>query len=133
MKVNIKIYAYALYESLKQAKTSDFDLLISNFIKLLVQKNILSLADKIFIEFEKIYNEKEGVIDVKVSSAFALTALEKEKVLMVCQKVTGKKINLDEKIDLSLIGGLKLQFGDIVIDDSILARSSNLKNSLLNN
>lgn len=133
MKVDAKIYALALYESIKEAKPKDFDLLISNFVKLLARKNILSYLNKIIAEFEKIYNEKEGIANATVYSALALSEPEKRKLFEALEKMTGKKINLTEKVEKSLIGGLKLQLGDIIIDDSILARISSLKNNLLNN
>ena len=125
MKYSPQQYAQALYESLKDAK--DADLVFRNFYGLLVRNNDLKLLSKIIEKIEEIDKKERGVIEVKVSSVKKLDSNVIEKL----QQIIGKKTDIKEEINPSLIGGLKIQIGDLLIDGSIKAKLNKLRQSLI--
>lgn len=124
MKYSPKQYAQALYESLKEAK--DTALVFRNFYNLLVRNNDLKLLNKIIEKIEEIDKEERGVVEVKISSVKKLDA-------EIIEKLRGliKKAEIKEEVDPSLIGGLKVQIGDLLIDGSIRAKLNKLRQSLI--
>ncbi len=73
----------------------------------------------IVAEYLKIYYEKNQILDVEATFAVEPSELQKKKLIEKLMKKTGKKINLDVKIDKSIIGGGIIKIGDQVTDGSI--------------
>lgn len=126
MRYNPKQYAKALYESLKETKEDEKELVFKNFYTLLVRNNDLKLINKIIEKIEEIDKEERGVVEVEISSVKKL----EEEVIEKLRKLIGKKAEIKEEIDPSLIGGLKIQIGDLLIDGSIKAKLNKLRRSL---
>jgi F-type H+-transporting ATPase subunit delta len=103
-----------------------------NFLKLLADNNRLSLLPDVLVLF-KFINEQ----DAKVLSADVFTAekLDREQLTSIASslsKRTNKNIKLQQHIDKSLLGGVRIQAGDLVIDGSLKAKLEKLKTELLN-
>ncbi|MFH1459372.1 MAG: F0F1 ATP synthase subunit delta [Candidatus Omnitrophota bacterium] len=80
------------------------------------------LINEIIEEIMKIDKEKFSMVTsekITVSCSFALLDAEKEKLKQVLAQQMDKKIDLDEKIDESIIGGLSVAIGAFVIDGSL--------------
>ncbi len=124
MRYTPKQYARALYESLKEVK--DADLIFKNFYNLLVRNNDLKLLSKIIEKIEEIDKEERGVEEVKISS---VKKIEPEIIEKLRNLI--KNAEIKEEIDPILIGGLKIQIGDLLIDGSIKAKLNKLRQSLI--
>ena len=59
-----------------------------------------------------------------------LTDDEKCRLTVKLQNKLSKRINLIEKIDSQIIGGVRLQYGDVLIDNSIASRIENMTKEL---
>ncbi len=90
-----------------------------SFLKLLVQNNRLILADSIYKLYEAQKAEKEGYIDVDVSTAYAFTKEDEKKFSATLGKELNKVVRLTIQVDKSLIGGFIAKAGDLVIDGSV--------------
>lgn len=101
-----------------------------NFVKLLIDAGRLSLAPYIYKLFEKNRANAEGLVEVEVVSAFPVDSDEKEKLAGIMGKRLGKKIEINTRVDESLIGGVVIRAGDSVIDASIKGRLKQLSNRL---
>lgn len=132
MKINTKNYAIALYQLLKETKGEEFKKVTQNFVNLLAKKRLLSLAPKILADFNNYYNQAEGVIEAKAETAQALSETEIKNLSRRLEKLAGKKIELKNKVNKDLIGGIKLYFADTLIDGSLLARLNSLHKKLTN-
>ena len=102
-----------------------------NLARLIVRKGRTRLAPEIATEFARLSDESQGI-----SHAIAVTAVplsEAERVALVdrLQAQTGKRILLETEVDPSLIGGLRLQIGDKMVDGSTRARLSALRENLV--
>jgi len=102
-----------------------------NFVKLLVQAGRLSLAPLIYKLFEQKRTDAEGIAEVELISAYALDAMEQNKIAEVLAKRIGKKIEVSTSIDNTLIGGAVIRIGDSVIDASVKGHLKQLGNELV--
>lgn len=109
-----KQYAEILHELLEQTKEDNLDEVIKVFANLLKKNNDLKFADKIIENFLS-YKEKE----IYIESAFPLSDNAKKEF-----KKFGE---IKEKINKSLIGGIKIRIDDTLIDGSVNGKLENLK------
>ena len=131
MKINTKAYAIALYETIKETKGEALKSALANFVLLLAKKNLLGASQKILADFERYYNEAEGILTVNAETAKALSAEEKENIIKNLKKITGKEIELAGIVKPELIGGLRLKIGDTLIDGSLQNQLSSLRKKLI--
>jgi F-type H+-transporting ATPase subunit delta len=103
---------------------------ISNFLKLLVQNNRLTLAPTISKLFEAYKAESEGYVDVEVATAYAFSKEEKQSFASALEKTLSKKVRMNVTVDKSLIGGVMVRAGDRVIDGSIKGQLQQLAKRL---
>ncbi len=101
-----------------------------NFVRVLAQNKRLELLPEIRQQFEILKNEREGVIEAQVFSAFELGAAELKDLLARLEKHTGRKVRARVSLDRELIGGVKVVIGDKVIDASARAQLAALESAL---
>jgi F-type H+-transporting ATPase subunit delta len=100
------------------------------FADLLLRKKRLVLVHPICSEFQSIVERVKGLDRAVVVSAVALAADERDRLQRELEKVTGKKIVLETRVDASLIGGAYVRIGDRVIDRSVRNLLTSLSNQL---
>lgn len=104
--------------------------IMSNFMKLLVEKRrILSVPD-IAVLHQKLTDEFMGVKRAVVTAAISLAEDVKQSVQKALEKVTGKKVILNTEEDPSIIGGLVVRAGDMVWDGSVRTQLRDIKEIL---
>lgn len=79
---------------------------------------------KIMREVERIRYEEQGVLEVQVSSAREITTHIEEKVKSL---FGAKETVLNKQLDESLVGGVKIQAQDTLIDLSVRGQLNKLK------
>lgn len=87
-----------------------------------VSRSLAELADK-----------KKGVIRAEVTSAVNLPDSYYERLKAQLERVTGKKISIDRRIDPTILGGVVARIGDRVFDGSLQSRLSEVRQHLLPN
>ena len=105
--------------------------IVKNFFTLLIIKKRIFFIDKIIDEFLKIISFKKGEISAKLISSKKIdekTLLEIEKE--ISENMKGS-IKLNYKIDESLIGGIVLQVGSLMIDTSIKSKLQKYKKTMI--
>lgn len=102
-----------------------------NFVRVLAEKGRLAYLP----EIERIYAEEraasEGRSQVEVRSAFELNDEQKSHITSAMAKRLGTDVSLSVEVDDSLIGGVVIRAGDMVIDASLRGRMNRLTNSLI--
>lgn len=101
-----------------------------NFIHQLTQNKRLSVLPDVAVLFEKLLAEHQRKQDVTVTSAFELSTAEKDKLKLALAKKLGKEVNLQSHVDKSLIGGVVIRAGDMVIDSSVRGQLQQLSQAL---
>ena len=101
-----------------------------NLIRVMAEnKRLIALPDvlALFIQYRA---EKESIIDVDVTSASELSQEQLAKITTALEKRLSRKVILNCKIDKSVMAGVIIRAGDMVIDGSISARLQRLADTL---
>jgi len=101
-----------------------------NFIRVLAENGRLDLLPEIRTQFHALRNEREGVIEAEVFSAFELSSAQLADLVQRLEKKTGRKVKAKVQLDKELIGGIKVVLGDKVIDGSARAQLGALETAL---
>jgi F-type H+-transporting ATPase subunit delta len=128
MKFSHKQYAQALYEAIQDTKAKDHDIVIENFIQILKVKGDLAEYEKIIAEYERYEKEQRGITDVEVTTASNVKM--SKSLIDDLNKIVGKDIEIKQKVDNNLIGGVVIKAGDTLIDGSVKNHLNNLRNTL---
>lgn len=103
---------------------------IVNLTKVLIDKKRCSELLDIAEVFHNTILTHRDVVAASAYSAVPLSAAELEALKAQLIKLTGKQISLDNIVDSSVIGGIRLKVGDRVIDGSLKRRLEDLKDNL---
>jgi len=101
-----------------------------NFLRVLAQNGRLELLPEIRTQFEALKNEREGVLEAEVHSAFELSDAQMAELAQRLEKKTGRKIRAKLHLDKELIAGVRIVVGDKVIDGSARAQLGALEAAL---
>jgi F-type H+-transporting ATPase subunit delta len=101
-----------------------------NFVRVLAENNRLALLPEIRAQFEALKNEREGVVEAEVQSAFELTEAQVADLVQRLEKKTGRKVRASVSVERELIGGVRVVLGDKVIDGSARAQLAALEAAL---
>jgi len=117
----------AIIKNIFDGKVSPY---VYNFLCILAQKRRMGHYGRIYRAFRAKYYDKFKITPVTVTSAFALTADQKAKLISKMEAITGNKIELAEKTDKNVIGGVVVDYGGSRIDGSVKHRLESLKKEI---
>lgn len=101
------------------------------FLGLLVEKRRENYIVGIAAEFVALVNKARNTAAASITSAVELSEENKQELLKVLAKLSGKEVSPTFEVDPSLIGGVVVRVGDKVIDGSIKTRLATLKSRLM--
>jgi F-type H+-transporting ATPase subunit delta len=101
-----------------------------NYVRVLAENGRLEVLPEIRAQFEALKNEREGVVEAEVTSAFEMDPAQLADLVARLEKNTGRKVRAKVSVDKSLIGGVKVVIGDKVIDGSARAQLAALETAL---
>lgn len=78
-------------------------------------------------------DRRKGVVRAEVTSAVNLPDAYYERLKLQLERVTGKKITIDRRIDPTILGGVIARIGDRIFDGSLQSRLSEVRQHLLPN
>lgn len=117
---------------LEICKQLNFSTEVTDFIAFTIASRRGNLISEIVEKFSQLRDSESGTSRAIVYSAKPIS----EKLLLDISNSLSSKLNLkiesENRIDQSLIGGLKIQIGSKVIDDSVSEKLNKLKISLQN-
>ena len=132
-KINTKHIALAIYESAKDKRGKGLGQALGNAVDFLAKKNLLSKAPEILKHLQNISNDTEKIVEAKIRAPRPLTTNTKDAVRRALKKRYGaKEIIFDFAEDKSLIGGIRIEARNEVIDLSLKHKVAQLQNHLLN-
>ena len=105
--------------------------LLKNFTNFLVIKRRFFFVEQILNNFIEICSEKRGELKTEIKSAKNLSKDEINKIKDELSKHFTSKIKLNYKYDESLIGGLIVQVGSMMIDTSIKNKLQQIENRMI--
>jgi F-type H+-transporting ATPase subunit delta len=95
------------------------DRLTANFLRLLVEKARINHFKAICQEFERLYEEHQGKLRAQVMSAVSLSGHQEVRLKSELDRLTGKDVVLEKKVDPSVLGGVVVHLGNKIIDRSL--------------
>lgn len=104
----------------------------SKLITLLETNKRMSLLQLVAKQYGILYNEKKGLVEALVTTAFPIDENMQKLVLAKAKELAkGKEVHIENIINERIIGGFILRVGDVQIDASILNKLGNLKRELM--
>lgn len=132
--ISIKNLAEAIYESSLGKDGGDLDSVIEKSCIFIRNKNLLGKKEEILEALEKLIDKKEGVVRVAVSTSNKLTKEDQREIEeFIIKKYKAKTVNLELREDKRLLGGIKIEIGDDIIDTTLSNKIHQLQNYLITN
>lgn len=109
---------------------SQFHPYICNFIKILCEKRAVWCFERCKKIYFSEYDEYSNTLRAEAITAYPMTEVQKEALENKLGKITGKNIILENTIDKSVIGGVRLRYSGKQLDGSVKAHLESLRKSL---
>lgn len=108
---------------------------VLNFLKLLTEKGYARHFGDCCSAYHESYNEDNGILPVKAVTAVPLSEEQRAKLADKLARITGKTIELENRVDPAVLGGVRLDYDGLRVDDTVSHRleavRSMLKNTVL--
>ena len=105
--------------------------LFKNFLNFLIKKRRFFFIRRILKSFIETCSKKRGELKAELRSAKNLSSDEITRVTELLTKNFNSKIRLNYRYDESLIGGLVIQVGSTMIDNSIKNKLQQIENTMI--
>ncbi len=135
--LDTEIYNFLIHPKIKkEAKKeilSDFikNDLLKHFVFVLIDNLRIESLEEILIEFEKIVDNQRKILKVQVFSYKLLLPEQKKQLIENLGKKHNRKIELKNIVDKSIVGGIRIEFEGMILDDTINNYLHNLKANLM--
>ena len=103
---------------------------VLNFLKLLAEKGYARHFENCCAAFRSCYNEDNGILPVTAVTAIPLSESQQTALLQKLATVTGKTIQLHNRVDETVLGGIRLDYNGIRLDDTLAHRLGDIRNKL---
>lgn len=128
---HLLIPAAAKKDVLKQLFAEQLSAVTLNFVMMIVDKKRESYLEVIVEEYKDMADEFRNIAKVDLIAA---KEVPEEDVKYLADKLsasTGKTVQLNLKVDPTLLGGVKLRMGDQIIDGTVAKKLEMLKEQLI--
>ena len=102
----------------------------TNLARLLIESGRINEAAEIEKEFERMADEAAGRVRATVTTAVELDPPDRDRVERELSKRLQKEVRLSVVVDPRILGGMKLQYGDRLVDASVATRLEQLRRRL---
>ncbi|MDN3653078.1 F0F1 ATP synthase subunit delta [Thalassotalea ponticola] len=101
-----------------------------NFIKVMAENGRLLVLPQVVAQFAELKAEYEQEVSVDVASAVELSAEQVTTLSAALEKRLARKVKLNCTVDATIVSGLVIKAGDMVIDGSVRGKLDRLANTL---
>ncbi len=101
-----------------------------NLIKVMADNKRLRVLPEVLEQFIELRAALESTVEVEVTSANVLSEEQQAKIAAAMEKRLSRKVKLNCKIDKSVLAGIVIRAGDMVIDGSVRSRLERLADVL---
>lgn len=106
------------------------DDMLGNFLSILCEKRSFFRFNACAQAYFAAYDEANDILRATAITAVAMKRKQREALRTKLAQLTGKNVELTNRIDPSVLGGVTLRYAGVQIDDSIQARLETLRRSL---
>lgn len=104
---------------------------VLNLIRLMLRRGRIQELPRLAAEFRRLDDERQGIARASVTSTLPLEPDEVSALKERLASSTDRRVELDLKVDPSLLGGLVVRLGDLLVDGSVRSRLERLRNRLV--
>ncbi len=101
-----------------------------NFMKILVSGRSVYLFSRAYAAFCDAYDTKHNILHAKAVTAIPLNEKQLTAITQKLSEITKKNVVLENTVDPSIVGGVRLQYDGKQLDSSLRARLDALHKSL---
>lgn len=127
---NPKVSSEQVFDVIAGVVRSGLPEMAKNFLRTVIDNGRVQALPEIAAQFRALVNRSHGTSDAVVYSAFPLDAGVLADLGVTLEKRFGRKLNLSVQLDETLIGGVRVEVGDEVLDTSVKARLEQMKAAL---
>jgi F-type H+-transporting ATPase subunit delta len=125
------IPAAAKVEALRKVLTGRVSPVLGNLLMLLARKERLDRVWRIFTAFSHLLDERFGKVEVDVYTRFPVPPDQGESLRQRLQDALKREPVIHFYIDPGMIGGMRVQVGDKLVDASIDTRLRRMREQLI--
>lgn len=118
-------------EIIDKVFTNEIDVLILNFLKVLVDKNRFYVFGEVLDSYNKSLDNINNISRISVTSAVKMTEESKNKLKDKLETRLKKNVILDLNIDSNIIAGLIIKIGDNIVDMSLKHKLEDLSKNII--
>ncbi len=107
-----------------------FEKKFSNFIKVITKHNRLFTIHKIHSLFTSLIEEKENIVKISVITTKPMNKNLSETLKEKFEKVTKKKVDINNLVDADILGGVIIKFNSVMIDASVRTKLEKFQYSM---
>jgi len=104
--------------------------LTANFLKLIARNRRLFAAPDMIKAFRALLARHRGQASAEVTSALSLTEGQLRALQTALKAALHKDVQLDQKVDATLLGGLVVKVGSRMVDSSLRTKLNSLKQTM---
>jgi ATP synthase F1 delta subunit len=101
--------------------------IFENFLEALLERHRMPAIYRIRTAYETLWEQENRLLPVQVTSAVQLDESTVSSIGATIGEQTGRKIELSSEVDDSIIGGIVLRVGNVILDASIRSRLEQLR------
>jgi len=105
-----------VFESVFSTQISE---LANNFFGVLIDNDKVDCLTEILRKFEKFVDEKNGIAEVTVTVSNEMNESSVEELRVKLAEACDREVKMDLIVDPSILGGIIINYGDSVIDNSV--------------
>ncbi len=109
------------------ARALELSPLVTHFLSLLVDHDRLSFFPGIVERYHRMLDDKKGQAEARVVAAGPLDESDLQRLRASLEKISGKKIVVQQESDPALIGGVVVQLEGKIYDGSVRAQLEKMK------
>ena len=105
---------------------------VLNFLKILTEKGYIRHFGDCCKAYRDLYNADHGILPVCAVTAVAMTPEQTEKLTGKLSQITGKTVELSNRVDPKCLGGVRLDYDGKRVDGTVQSRLDAIRDLLKN-
>lgn len=115
----------------KQIFSGKINPITENFLQVVIQQGRDAFLKDIIVAYTKMYNEKNGISEVNVTTAIPLDTASEQKIADFIKATSGNpNVKINKKVDAAIAGGFIVDFGGKIYDNSVRYKLNKIKKEI---
>ena len=129
----LQVFLFSPYFSSEEKRdgvkkiVSDADERFVNFLELLAERHRMPALFRVKREFDALWAEEHKLLPVTVTSAIQLDESLVDEIGKRIEEQTDREVELSSNVDPEVLGGLRVQVGNMVLDGTVRNRLERLR------